>query len=213
MADMPDPDAPPPLTGVAKRIFEAARTLFYERGVRAVGVEEIVTQAGVTKPSLYRNFDSKDDLVIACLEAELAEAEARFAACLAAAGPDPRDQLRAVIAYKAADMQLPGFRGCAMSNTAVEFPEPGIGGRAVIERAKADFRARLVGLARAMDAREPEALADGLMLLIEGAYATCHVFGSQGPAQTLVRTADALIDAHRRMPRGDHAQTAAATAP
>lgn len=190
--------APPPLSGVAKRIFESARALFYERGVRAVGVEEIVSQAGVTKPSLYRNFASKDDLVVACLQDHVREAEARFDACVAAAGDDPRDRLRAVIAYKAADMQEPKFRGCAISNTAVEFPEPNMCGRAVIEEAKASFRGKLVALARAMDAREPEALADGLLLLIEGAYATHHIFGSQGPSQTLVRTADALIDAHRR---------------
>jgi AcrR family transcriptional regulator len=188
----------PPLTGVAKRVFDSARALFYERGVRAVGVEEIVCQAGVTKPSLYRNFASKDDLVVACLQDHVREADARFDACIAAAGDNPRDRLRAVIAYKAADMQQPKFRGCAMSNTAVEFPEPDMRGRAVIEAAKSSFRGKLVALARAMDAREPEALADGLMLLIEGAYATHHVFGSQGPSQTLVRTADALIDAHRR---------------
>ncbi len=57
-----------PLKGAAQRVFEAARDLFYQRGIRAVGVEEIVCEAGVTKPSLYRNFASKDDLVVACLE-------------------------------------------------------------------------------------------------------------------------------------------------
>ena len=41
-----------------QRVFETARELFYRRGVRAVGVDEIVCQAGVTKPSLYRAFAS-----------------------------------------------------------------------------------------------------------------------------------------------------------
>ena len=50
----------------AARVFEAARDLFYHRGVRDVGVDEIVCKAGVTKPSLYRAFGSKDQLIAAC---------------------------------------------------------------------------------------------------------------------------------------------------
>lgn len=191
------PEDPVPLKGAALRVFEAARDLFYQRGIRAVGVDEIVCEAGVTKPSLYRNFASKDDLIVACLEEFTREGFEKMEAGIAAAGPDPRDRLRAVIAYKAADMAQPGFRGCAISNTAVEFPEPGHRGRKAIEDCKTKFRERLVELTRELNAREPEALADGLILLIEGAYSTYHVFGSQGPSQSLVRAADALIECYR----------------
>jgi AcrR family transcriptional regulator len=50
-----------------ERILRAARRMFYERGIRAVGVEAIVSAAGVTKMSLYRHFASKDELVAACV--------------------------------------------------------------------------------------------------------------------------------------------------
>ena len=50
--------------------------------------------------------------------------------------------------------------------------------------------------ARRLPAYDPEALADGLLMLIEGAYSTYHVFGSQGPAGMLVHSAGTLIDAH-----------------
>lgn len=186
-----------PLKGAAQRVFEAARDLFYQRGIRAVGVEEIVCEAGVTKPSLYRNFASKDDLVVACLEEFTRDALEKLNVVIAAAGDDPRDQLRALIAHKAASMSEPGFRGCAISNTAVEFPEPGHRGRQAIEDCKIQFRERLVQLTRDMKAREPEALADGLLLLIEGAYSSHQIFGSQGPGQSLVRSADALIECYR----------------
>ena len=79
----------------------------------------------------------------------------------------------------------------------MEFPEPGHRGRKAIEDCKTKFRERLVELTRELNAREPEALADGLILLIEGAYSTYHVFGSQGPSQSLVRAADALIECYR----------------
>src|SRR5882757_7257129 len=55
----------PKLAG--EKIRTTARNLFYRQGIRAVGVDEIVNAAGVTKPSLYRAFPSKDDLVAACL--------------------------------------------------------------------------------------------------------------------------------------------------
>src|SRR4051795_1990941 len=49
----------------ADRIRASASELFYREGIRAVGVDEVVDRAGVTKPSLYRSFASKDDLAAA----------------------------------------------------------------------------------------------------------------------------------------------------
>lgn len=180
----------------ATRIFETARDLFYQRGVRAVGVDEIVCRAGVTKPSLYRSFESKDELVAACLESFAEKGREDIKASVDAAGDDPRAQLRAVIGHYAAQMSRPGFRGCPLTNTAVEFPEDGHPGRPVVETCKAELRELIVGIARRLPVEDAETLADGLTLLIEGAYATYHVFGSQGPATALVRSADRLIDAH-----------------
>ena len=184
------------LKGAGQRIFDSACELFYRRGVRAVGVDEIVAAAGVTKPSLYRSYASKDELVTACLEKYAEDAWGQVDAILAEAGDDPRSRLRAFVGHYAAQMAQPGFRGCPMSNMAVEYPEPGHQGRTVAEECKVAFRERLVELTRQMPVREPEALADGLLLLIEGAYTTHHVFGTQGPAQALVRSADALIEAY-----------------
>lgn len=180
----------------AVRVFEAARDLFYHRGIRATGVDEIVCKAGVTKPSLYRAFASKDDLVAACLEESGREGRADLISVIAAAGDDPRDQLRAMVRSFAVKIAKPDFRGCPMSNTAVEIPEPGHPGRAVLEQCKADLRATIVDITRRLDVREPESLADGLVLIIEGAMATHHIFGSQGPSAAMVATTDALIDSH-----------------
>ena len=185
-----------PRKNAATRIFETACELFYQRGIRAVGVDEIVCQAGVTKPSLYRSFQSKDDLVAKCLESFAAEGEAALEARLEAAGPEPRAQLRALIGFYADEMAQPGFRGCPMSNAAVEFPEEGHPGRLVAEACKSRLRERVVGLTRQVASDDPDALADGLILLIEGAYAAHHVFGSQGPANAFVLASERLIAAH-----------------
>ena len=186
-----------PRKNAGTRIFETARELFYQRGVRAVGVDEIVCQAGVTKPSLYRSFDSKDDLVAACLESFAAEGTAALDARIASAGDDPLARIRALVSHYVDLMSEPGFRGCPMSNTAVEFPEAGHSGRQVVEGCKIELRSRMVDMARDLKVREPEVLADGLMLLIEGAFSVHHVFGSQGPGRALAESADRLIAAHR----------------
>ena len=191
-----------PRKGAAKRVFDTARDLFYKRGIRAVGVDEIVCQAGVTKPSLYRSFASKDVLVAACLEQTALETWSEVDRLVARAGADPRAQLRAFVGYYADAMLAPDFRGCAMSNTAVEFPEPGHPGRSIAENCKIECRSRLVEMTRRLTVREPDALADGLMLLIEGAYSTHHIFGTQGPAQAMVTCADALIDAYCGVAQG-----------
>jgi len=182
----------------ATRVFEAARDLFYHRGIRAVGVDEIVCKAGVTKPSLYRAFASKDELIAACLEESGRENRAALCAVLEQAGDDPRDQLRSMVRYFAAKVASPDFRGCPMSNTAVEIPEPGHPGRAVLESCKADMRAMIVAITRRLDIARPEELADGLVLVIEGGMAAHHIFGSQGPCGAMVAASDALIDAYLR---------------
>ena len=188
----------------ASRVFETARELFYRRGIRAVGVDEIVSEAGVTKPSLYRAFKSKDDLVAACLGESAKEGREAVLAAVDAAGDDPRDRLRAFVQHFAYKMLCPDYRGCPMSNVVIEFPEPGHPGRAVAEDCKTQMHALLADLARELPVAEPETLADGINLLIEGAIASYHVFGSQGPAQSLIATADDLIELHlqRRAAKG-----------
>ncbi|MEO5587328.1 MAG: helix-turn-helix domain-containing protein [Novosphingobium sp.] len=180
----------------ASKVFDTARDLFYRRGIRAVGVDEIVFEAGVTKPSLYRAFKSKDDLVAACLQESAKEGREAILAAVAAAGDDPQDRLRAVVRHFADKLLCPEFRGCLMSNVAIELSEPGHPGRVVAQNCKKEMRALTFDLARELNVAEPELLADGVILAIEGAIATHHILGSQGPAQSLVATCDGLIELH-----------------
>ncbi len=182
-----------------RKVFEAARDLFYRRGVRAVSVDEIVCSAGVTKPSLYRAFKSKDDLIAACLREGAREDYESLLTSVSAAGADPRQKLDAIISHFAGKIGQPDFRGCPISNVAVELPEPAHPGRQIIEQSKIDLRSMIVDCARALHIKNPEGLADGLLLTIEGAFATHHIFGSQGPSKALTDTCSALIDAHSRV--------------
>ncbi|HWX51293.1 MAG TPA: TetR/AcrR family transcriptional regulator [Roseomonas sp.] len=180
----------------AARIRRTASELFYKEGIRAVGVDEIVSRAGVTKPSLYRNFSSKDELAACYLRDYEAQFWQRFDAAVAAHPGDPRAQLAAFLGHLGARATAEGYRGCGLTNAAVEYPHPGHPARIVSEANKRELRRRLRAMAAEMGASEPEALGDGLLLLIEGAYVSGQLFGADGPAARVAQNADRLISAY-----------------
>ncbi len=188
-----------PTVRAAERIFETARELFYREGIRAVGVDEIVTRAGVTKPSLYRSFKSKDDLVAAVLREVEVGFWARFEAAEALHPGDPRAQILAYFEGLSARSGGADYRGCALSNAAVEYPDRDNLGRQVSHEHKTLLRARLQSKAVEMGASDPALLGDALMLLIEGVFTSSQMFdGDDKPARAVVGAVKALIAAYCR---------------
>ncbi|HEX8447145.1 MAG TPA: helix-turn-helix domain-containing protein [Sphingomonas sp.] len=182
----------------ADRLCEVATGLFYRRGIRAVGVDEIVNETGVTKPTLYRSFASKDDLVATCIRTQMEVVAANWDAIAARLPDDPLGQIRAIVAGFAADIADPAFRGCPATNAAVEFPEQDHPARHASQQCKAAMRDRLYTLARRLDIADPDGLADGLLLLIEGAAGSRHTSATQGPSQALVKSSEMLLAGHMR---------------
>jgi AcrR family transcriptional regulator len=178
-----------------ERIRETAKQLFYREGIRAVGVDEIVKRAGATKPSLYRSFPSKDELAAAYLRDWDRAFWQRFEAAVAAHPDDPRAQLRLFLSRLNQRMRQPGYRGCALTNAAIEYPEAGHPARRVAVANKRKLRRRLGQMAVTMGAKRPRLLADGLALLLEGAFASSQLFRDHGPARAIGQVADQLIDA------------------
>ncbi len=63
----------------ARRIVETAVELAEQGGFEAVRLRDVASNAGVALGTLYRRFRSKEDLLVAALEKEVEEVEARFA--------------------------------------------------------------------------------------------------------------------------------------
>jgi AcrR family transcriptional regulator len=178
----------------AERILNAARSLFYRQGIRAVGVDEIVREAGVTKPSLYRSFPSKDELAASYLRVYETEFWGRFDAAVAAYPEDPKAQILEFLSGVGKRTQVPAYRGCGLTNAAVEYPEPYHPARQVTLSHKTQLRERLRAMAQAMGATQPDSLGDGLLLLLEGAYISGQIFGPEGPASSIASAATRLIE-------------------
>jgi AcrR family transcriptional regulator len=179
-----------------ERVFEIAADLFYRESIRSVGVETIVKKAGVSKISLYRNFESKDDLIVAYLKNRNADYWDNIDR-MVAKRDNPRDRLRVLIAYIARRATTPGYRGCPFINYVAEFPDAAHPGHQIVEENKQEMRRRLVDLTKAIGVDRPAPLADALFLLIEGAYASSQTLGGRnGPAANLSWAAEALLQAH-----------------
>lgn len=181
-----------------ERILEAAKELFYSRGIRCVSVDEIAAAAQTNKMTLYRHFESKDRLVAEYLKSLNDWAIARDEEARRAHPGDGLAQLRALIARVGNDLCTVGLRGCPMANAAVEFPEKDHPAREVIEDAKRQQCARLVRLCRDAGFVEPEQLAEELFLLFEGACVNVQSQGRCGPGSRFTKMANALINARPR---------------
>ena len=173
-----------------------ARDLFYRHGIRAVGVEAIAEAAGTNKMTLYRHFDSKDELVAEYLRGLAAEKHDFWSAIEASHPDDPRGQLEAWLVAAATSVSDPKSRGCALANAAVELPEKGHPARCVIEQCKQDGRGNLAALCRRAGARNPELLADQLFMLLEGALVCAQSTGREGPACNFIEAGRAIVAAH-----------------
>ncbi|MCF6376667.1 TetR/AcrR family transcriptional regulator [Nocardioides KLBMP 9356] len=122
--------APPVSSEARTRLLGTASGIFYAKGINAVGVDEIVEAARVTRSTLYRHFGSKDGLVVAYLDAASAMERAAVEGALAQVrdGGAPAGKVGGAIGALAgavvAQIHDPAFRGCAFLNATAEFPDP-----------------------------------------------------------------------------------------
>jgi AcrR family transcriptional regulator len=179
------------------KVFAVAADLFYRKGIHAVGVEEIVKEAGVAKISLYRNFASKDDLVIAYLDDRRISFLREWDAMFDRYSDDPRTQLRAIMTYVAKRTSEEGYRGCPFINFSAEFPDPSHPGRVIGRATMQAVRERFLRLAEALGVPEPKRLADGLLLLFEGAYGLSQTLGGgkDSAMHQIVWASEMLVEA------------------
>jgi AcrR family transcriptional regulator len=178
------------------RILRAARELFYRCGIHAVGVDAIAEAADTNKTTLYRHFESKDELVAECLRGLGREFDAAWAEIEQAHAGQPKDQLLAWLRFIAEFKLGPSERGCAFANAAVELPDANHPARRVIEEFKSRHRDLIIELCRKAGLRDPELLADELFLLCEGARSTIQSLGPRGPAERLAEMLQTLVAAH-----------------
>ncbi|MBP0594671.1 TetR/AcrR family transcriptional regulator [Paraburkholderia sp. LEh10] len=177
-----------------QHLLRAAAELFYREGVRAVGVDAVVERAGVNKMSLYRQFSSKDDLVVAYLEQSDEQFFRRVEESFAKHPGEPKKQIVQYFEDLAERASKDDYRGCPFVNVSAEFPDPSHPARLCVLNNKTKLMQRLNEICTAAGARDPGELANGLALLIEGIYASSQTYGPGcGPIKVAPLVAAQLV--------------------
>jgi AcrR family transcriptional regulator len=180
-----------------ERLLESAYELFSRRGIRAVGIDEVIAHAGVAKATLYRHFPGKDDLVLAFLERreqrwtrEWVEAEAKRR------GEAPEEQLLAIFDLFDEWFRRDDFEGCSFINVLLETADlDNRVGRATAGHL-ANIRSVVRTLAEEAGLRDPGEFAHSWHILMKGSI----VAAGEGDAEAARRAkgmARLLLDRHR----------------
>jgi AcrR family transcriptional regulator len=171
-----------------ERIRRAAYDLFSRLGIRAVGVDAVIAEAGVAKMTLYRNFASKDDLILDFLQRrEELWTEQWLIAESAQRASEPGPRLLAVFDLLGEWFARPDFEGCPFLAALLEFRDQGdpVGWAAAGHLAR--IRAYLSDQAALAGAADPDALARSWHILMNGAIIAAH----EGDVQAAARAREA----------------------
>ena len=155
--------------GARERILRAADELFYSRGIRNVGIDEVIAHADVAKATLYKHFESKDLLVLECLRRRSVEARRRFLESIEQRATTPVERVLAIFDRLEATCGKTDFRGCAFVNAVVELADPNHPAHQVAVEHKHALQDYLRQQAAEAGVQDPDDVASTLALLYDGA--------------------------------------------
>jgi AcrR family transcriptional regulator len=188
-----------PRSDVRTRILETADRLFYAEGVRAVGVDRIIAEAGVAKMSLYNHFPSKDDLILAVLDHRGRTFDEMFADRMAHHTLLGNDPIGSFFAALKEWFESPGYRGCMFINTRSELGASNQPSADLSSACKAQFHTFLhQTLVDAVGPELADETAPPIALLVEGAIVMAVMEQTSRAAETAERAARAVIAQARR---------------
>lgn len=183
-----------------ERVMRAAYDLFSRQGTRTVGVDAVISEAGVAKMTLYRNFASKDDLILAFLERRetlwtvgwvRAESQRR--------GNTPVQRLLAIFEIFGEWFARPDFEGCSFITTLLEVTNRDSAVRQASVLHLANIRGYLCELATEAGVADPDAFARQWHILMKGSI----IAGAEGDTQAAARARELgilLLDKHGLAP-------------
>ncbi|MGN7881519.1 TetR/AcrR family transcriptional regulator [Ensifer sp. 22460] len=174
-------------------LLDTALRLFNLHGYHATGIDFLIAEAGVAKTTLYRHFETKEDLILAALERRDEQSRAEMRIFVEQRTNDPYERLLATFDFLEASVRDKQFRGCIFMSAAGEHKEA----------VDPVFRAALMHkrlvlayfeeLAHAARFAEPKRIADTINLLHEGATAIAQMTRTGEPVRQSKRMAVSLL--------------------
>jgi AcrR family transcriptional regulator len=185
--------------GTVGRILGIAYDLFSRRGIRDVGVNELIESSGVAKSTFYRHFPSKDDLVLAVLALRdqiwfaevVAEAQRRSAT--------PEEELLVIFDVFAEWLGDGGYKSNLFIKVLMEMGPDHPLGRACVGY-MARIRGHVQALAEDAGLERCGEFARAWHLLLKGSVVSA-MEGDPQAAELAQLMAKSLIERHRHYPR------------
>ncbi|UVF22681.1 TetR/AcrR family transcriptional regulator (plasmid) [Microvirga terrae] len=183
---------------IRDHLLETALRLFNQHGYHATGIDLIIAEAGVAKTTLYRHFETKEDLILAVLERRDEQERDAMRAFVEQRAKDPVERLLATFDFLESWFRDEHFRGCIFMSAAGEHKDTV---NPVFRTAVLHKRLTLAyfeELAHAARFAEPKRIAAETNLLHEGAIAVAQMTRSVEPARQAKRMASQLLTTEER---------------
>ena len=175
----------PEKQSMKERILETADRLFYLRGIRAVGVDTIAAEVGISKRTLYNHFPSKDELIAAYLQGRFNKAPP--------SDKPPIEQILGTFDRLERGFASKGFRGCPFVNAVAELGSEDKSVKKIAIAFKESRRIWFRDLLLKLDVPDPEGLATQLTLLVDGSIAQDLVRDDPSMARAAKEAARVLL--------------------
>ncbi|MGF1583519.1 MAG: TetR/AcrR family transcriptional regulator [Gemmataceae bacterium] len=180
-------------TGARQRLIETAERLFYSKGIRAVGIDKIIHEAGVAKMTLYNHFASKDDLILAVLQHREKQVDEMFSRAIERHVQDGKNRLEGFFGALKAWFEEPSFRGCSFINASVELADAEHPACQFSAAHKRRVHTMLREIVKEVAGEKAETLTPAIALLVEGAIVTAQIERSSEPADVAKDATLALV--------------------
>ena len=176
-----------------EHLLEVAQRMFCEIGFHAVSVDAILEEAGVARMTLYKNFGSKEDLIVAALKREDRTFRQWLASAVEARSNHSKDRILGLFHALHDRFAADGYYGCAFIRASIEYPASGHPVHRAAQAHKEMIRSYLRGLAAEVEGADPVTLSEQLYLLFEGAITASQLHGEPWPAEYARQAAEKLL--------------------
>ena len=173
--------------------MDTAERLFYSEGIRAVGIDRIIAEAGVAKMSLYKHFASKDDLILAALQSREETFSRMFRKQMDGHLREGMDGLDAFFGALKTWFRSRVFRGCMFINAYAELADPSHQASQYATAHKRRFHKLITDILESTVATASPPVARAIALLVEGAIVAAMMHGSAQSADTARIAARSLL--------------------
>ncbi len=162
-----------------EKLLETAEFLFSKEGFKGISADRILKETGVAKMTLYKGFKNKDDLICETLRRRANRLSQHIDEVTREAGENARNRLLRCFDAMQIWSERTDFNGCYFINALGEFSNENSTAGKIARQYKAQFLSRLEEQCIACEVKDPQSLAQNILMLIDGATVAHMTLGDK----------------------------------